>query len=124
MKSIVLGVCLLLPAWAQQARFGAVPASYFRGEPLRIANQIQLLVDDYAVEDRWKVTRETGAVLKHLRNPVLVQDKPWEEAVGGAQAMRPIGAPRQRTTGEQRHTIVGTDHDYGQKTEVDDCACG
>ena len=87
MKSIVLGVCLLLPAWAQQARFGAVPASYFRGEPLRIGNQIQLLVDDYAVEDRWKVTRETGAVLKHLRNPVLVQDKPWEEAVGGHPAV-------------------------------------
>lgn len=47
-----------------------MPPGYVRGEPLRIGNQIQLLVDDYAVEDRWKVTRETGAVLKHLRNPV------------------------------------------------------
>ncbi len=53
MKSFLLSVCLLLPAWPQPARFGSVPESYFRGEPLRIGNQTQLLVDDYAVEDRW-----------------------------------------------------------------------
>lgn len=87
MKIIVLAFCLLVPAWAQPGRFGSVPATYFRGEPLRIGNQIQLLVDDYAVEDRWKVTRETGSVLKHLRNPVLVQDKPWEEGAGGHPAV-------------------------------------
>ncbi|MEN6601320.1 MAG: hypothetical protein ABFD86_02810 [Bryobacteraceae bacterium] len=83
MKSILLGVCLLLPAWTQQARYGPVPFGYFCCEPLRIGNQVQLLVDDCVVDDRWKVTRETGSVLKHLRNPVLAQDKPWEEGAGG-----------------------------------------
>ena len=60
-----------------------VPFSYFRGEPLRIGNQIQLLVDDYLIEDRWKLKREVGRVNKFMRNPVIVQDKPWEDAVGG-----------------------------------------
>jgi len=67
---------------AQETR-GPVPPSYFRGEPLRIGNTFQFLLDDYLVEDRWMLTRRQGRVIKHLRNPVLVQDKPWEEAVGG-----------------------------------------
>ncbi|MCX6620865.1 MAG: hypothetical protein NTY38_07250 [Acidobacteria bacterium] len=56
---------------------------YFRGEPLRIGNQVQLLTDDYAIEDRWKLTREVGKVLKYLKNPVVARDKPWEGAIGG-----------------------------------------
>ena len=35
-----------------------VPASYFQDHPLRIGTQSQLLIDDYAVEDRWELTRE------------------------------------------------------------------
>ena len=61
---------------------GVVPFGYFRGEPLRIGNQVQLLVDDYVIEDRWKLTRRQGGVAKHLRNPVIAQDKPWEGHVG------------------------------------------
>jgi hypothetical protein len=61
----------------------AQPPSYHRGEPMRIGNEVQLLVDDYAVEDRFKLTRQLGKVIKHARNPVVVQDKPWEGAIGG-----------------------------------------
>jgi len=61
---------------------GAAIAPYFRGEPLRIGNEVQLLADDYVIEDRWKLTRELGKVIKHLGNPVLVQDKPWEGQLG------------------------------------------
>jgi hypothetical protein len=61
---------------------GVVPFGYFRGEPLRIGNQVQFLVDDYVIEDRWKLTRRQGGVAKHLRNPVIAQDKPWEGHVG------------------------------------------
>jgi hypothetical protein len=32
---------------------GSVPFSYVRGEPMRIGNDLQLLADDYIVEDRW-----------------------------------------------------------------------
>ncbi len=60
----------------------ATPPAYWRGEPLHIGNQTQLLVDDYIVEDRWKLTRRVGNVLKSLRNPVIVRDEPWEAAVG------------------------------------------
>ncbi len=51
---------------------------YFLGEPLRIGNRRVLLVDDFFVEDRWNVTREVNVPLKHPCNPVLVQDKPWD----------------------------------------------
>ena len=61
----------------------AQPNDYIRGEPLRFGDQVQLLMDDHAVEDRWKLTRQVGKVLKHLRNPVVVRDKPWEGAIGG-----------------------------------------
>lgn len=43
---------------------------------MHIGNQIQLLADDYMVEDRWKLTRTTGEVMNSLHNPVLVRDKP------------------------------------------------
>ncbi|MCX6623120.1 MAG: hypothetical protein NTY38_19045 [Acidobacteria bacterium] len=61
---------------------GSVPFSYINGQPLRIGNQFQFLLDEYVVEDRWKLTRKLGRVIKHMRNPVVVQDRPWEEAVG------------------------------------------
>lgn len=62
---------------------GPVPFTYFQGEPLRIGNQVQLLADDFIIEDRWMLTRRVGQVLKHLGNPILVRDKPWEDALGG-----------------------------------------
>ena len=61
---------------------GNVPNSYFHNEPMRIGNEIQLVADDYMVEDRWMLKRTVGHVLKHLRNPILVQDKPWEGTLG------------------------------------------
>ena len=61
---------------------GNVPNSYFHNEPMRIGNEIQFVADDYMVEDRWMLKRTVGHVLKHLRNPILVQDKPWEGTLG------------------------------------------
>lgn len=51
---------------------------YVMGEPLRIGQRRVLLIDDYMIEDRWGVQREATVPLKHPRNPVLVQDKPWD----------------------------------------------
>ena len=51
---------------------------YVHGKPLEIGRTPQLLVDDCIVEDRWKLTRCVGTVVKHPANPVLVKDKPWE----------------------------------------------
>ena len=51
---------------------------FLAGKPLEIGNAPQLLVDDCIVEDRWKLTRRVGTVVKHPRNPILVRDKPWE----------------------------------------------
>ena len=62
-----------------------VESSYFQGEPLRIGSERQLFIDDYMVEDRWKLTRVLHQPEKYLRNPVLLKDKPWE----GDVAYRP-----------------------------------
>jgi hypothetical protein len=82
----VLGVAgaTLFAASADKGSQGpsGLPFSYFRGEPLRIGNQTQLLADDYVVEDRWKLVRTVGQAFKSLRNPVVVQDKPWEGTIG------------------------------------------
>ena len=51
---------------------------YLLGKPLKIGDTPQLLVDGHIVEDRWKLTRRVGTVVKHPANPVLVKDKPWE----------------------------------------------
>ncbi len=75
---------LTVPLFALAMAKGAeLPFSYLRGGPLRIGHQVQFLMDDYMVEDRWKLTRRVGTVVKHLRNPVLIQDQPWEGEVGG-----------------------------------------
>ena len=53
--------------------------SYYLGTPLSVpVGEPQLLLDDTVVEDRWKLTRVMTPPFKHLRNPVLVRDKPWE----------------------------------------------
>ena len=51
---------------------------YLTGRALTIGNTPQLLADEYMVEDRWKLTRRVGTVVKHPGNPILVKDKPWE----------------------------------------------
>ena len=56
----------------------SVPMSYFQGEPLKIGNETQLLIDDHIVEDRWALERVLHPPSKHLLNPILVKDKPWE----------------------------------------------
>ncbi|MBL9213961.1 MAG: hypothetical protein JNG83_00645 [Opitutaceae bacterium] len=58
-----------------------VPLTYFQGQPLVIGNRVQLLVDDFMVEDRWKLRRRTGPVSKYLGNPIMVVDKPWEDHI-------------------------------------------
>src|SRR5690348_17285593 len=72
---IVMAVCLAARLRGQSE---SLPLSYFHNQPMHIGNQIQLVADDYMVEDRWMLKRTVGHVLKHLRNPILVQDKPWE----------------------------------------------
>ena len=57
-------------------------AYFLAAEPLRIGNQVQLLADDWVIEDRWKLTRRVGRVTKYLKNPVLTQDRPWEDRAG------------------------------------------
>ncbi|MBL9216834.1 MAG: hypothetical protein JNG83_15255 [Opitutaceae bacterium] len=54
---------------------------YFEGQPLRLAPGSQLLLDDTLVEDRWRLTRELCPPDKHVRNPVLICDRPWEGGV-------------------------------------------
>jgi hypothetical protein len=78
----VVSTFCLLSGVAATCEPGLEVSAYMRGEALRIGNEVQLLADDYVVEDRWKLTREVGRVIKHLRNPVLVQDKPWEGQIG------------------------------------------
>ncbi|MBN1555397.1 MAG: hypothetical protein JXA11_11680 [Phycisphaerae bacterium] len=52
--------------------------AYFTGQPLRIGNETQLLIDDYIVEDRWRLTRVLQQPHKFPRNPILTLDRSWE----------------------------------------------
>jgi len=82
-----LGSAACAGALKGQSAIGDLPLSYFHGEPLRIGSQIQLLADDYMVEDRWKLTRTCGKVFKYLRNPIIVRDKPFEGEIGGSPSV-------------------------------------
>ena len=56
---------------------------YFSGKPLRIGNQVQLLFDDYVVEDRYGLRRVVGPVEKYPANPLEIgPDLPWESDIG------------------------------------------
>jgi len=52
--------------------------AYTTGDPLKIGNDVQLLIDDTIVEDRWRLTRVMHHPDKCPRNPVLFADKEWE----------------------------------------------
>lgn len=67
--SVALAVVL---AWA--ARSPATAA-----EPLTIGNEAQVLVDDHVVESMKGLTRRVSPLVKHLANPVIKPDRPWEE---------------------------------------------
>lgn len=63
----------------------ALDANYFEDQPLDVGLEPQLLIDDYLVEDRFKLTRVLRQPAKHADNPILVRDQPWE----GRLAYRP-----------------------------------
>jgi len=54
---------------------------YFKGNPLHIGTETQLLIDDTIIEDRWRLTRVLHRPDKFARNPILVADKPWESGM-------------------------------------------
>jgi len=53
--------------------------AYFGGQPLEIGPGPHLFLDDCLVEDRWALTRTVNPPYRHLGNPILVADRPWEE---------------------------------------------
>lgn len=70
--------------------------SYFSGEPLRIGNEVQLLIDDYLVEDRLELKRVIGPLTKHPGNPLNTGPTlPWEARARTAENPKksPCGQP-------------------------------
>ncbi|MCA1810202.1 MAG: hypothetical protein LC725_12270 [Lentisphaerae bacterium] len=61
---------------------------YVSGEPLRIGNQWQLLLDDTIVEDRFRLKRRLCPIAKPPCNPIVTRDRPWEgDGVGRVQVI-------------------------------------
>jgi len=60
---------------------------YFLGEPQNVGQEVQLLIDDFAFEDRWDVKRRLNVPAKYAKNPVVMPDQPWEESVGGPNVL-------------------------------------
>jgi hypothetical protein len=57
-------------------------ASYFTGEPLEVGTDVNLLIDETMVEDRWDVERIVNVPIKHPHNPVVLPDRLWEKSGG------------------------------------------
>jgi len=51
---------------------------YYRGQPLSLSGDVQLLIDDTFVEDRYNLQRVLHHPIKYERNPILLRDQPWE----------------------------------------------
>ena len=54
-----------------------MPSTYLEGQPLRLEDGPQLLLDDHLVEDRFGLERVLQQPEKHLHNPIPVRDKAW-----------------------------------------------
>ncbi len=52
---------------------------YYAGEPLRIGNQVQLLFDDYMVEDSFGLKRVIGPIEEYSGNPLDTGPPLWEK---------------------------------------------
>ena len=55
---------------------------YFKGEAYDLKGEVHLLLDDFAIEDRWDAVRCQNIPLKHPGNPVVAPDAPWEVKIG------------------------------------------
>lgn len=51
---------------------------YVEDQPMQIGTARQLLLDDYMVEDRFRLRRRLHQPIRYPRNPVLCADRPWE----------------------------------------------
>ena len=49
---------------------------------ISIGCDTQLLIDDYAVDDIWMIRRSPEMPVKHLENPILTSDSPFEDIIG------------------------------------------
>ena len=58
--------------------FPSVKERYLQGAPIDLGTRAGLLIDDWLVEDRFNVERQLNAPLKHVHNPLVIRDKPWE----------------------------------------------
>jgi hypothetical protein len=59
--------------------FSLTPACNLRADlPLRIDSSKQLFVDDYAVSELNGVSRIFNQAEKHIKNPIMRAEKPWE----------------------------------------------
>ena len=54
-------------------------SKYVTGEPLQISQGPHLFLDDALIEDRWALTRRINPPYRHMGNPIIVADRPWEE---------------------------------------------
>jgi len=69
---LLLGTAQVSPAAEYPGPLPTWRESYFAGDPLRIGNRVQLLIDDYAVEDTFALNRVLGPVEKFPGNPLSV----------------------------------------------------
>ena len=79
--------CLISTAAVAQSR--QIPSGMFKdlddeilGDALLIRDK-QRFMDDYVISDLQGLTKQLHQPVKHPKNPVLIQDRPWEETGPG-----------------------------------------
>ena len=70
--------------------------TYFLGKVCDPGQEVQLLIDGSAIEDRWDVECRLNQPEKHPKNPVVTADQPWEESIGGPSVLYDAVAQRFR----------------------------
>lgn len=87
-----------------------ITKNYLEGEPLRIGNGPQLLLDDALVEDRMFLQRVLYKPAKYEHNPILMRTKPWEG--DGVQAPLVVWDP-ERERYRMWYTCYNTSNYFG-----------
>jgi hypothetical protein len=71
-----------LAAEAQLIKSRGSDSYFLQDTAYNIGHELQLFLDPSAYADRWDVFRRINEPAKHMQNPVIMPDQPWEHAVG------------------------------------------
>jgi hypothetical protein len=79
MRMILLGTVLAASLGVVSRAWSQTDAAVAADAPILLGDAPQLFLDDYVIAKTENLKRQIQSPVRHARNPLIVQDRPWEQ---------------------------------------------